>query len=1037
MNYKSILKQNRFSLLLIAFAFPVSTITPFVRANTSEVSITQQKKSISGVVFDGGMNEPLIGANVIVKGSTNGTVTDIDGKFSLEANPNDILVISSIGFKTVEIKASEVAKGKVTLQEDSQALDEVVVVGYGVQKKANLSGSVAQVNSEELTNRPISNVSSGLQGLMPGVTVTAGQGRPGEDGSNIRIRGVGTLNNASPYILIDGVESGSMNDLDPNDIESISVLKDASSAAIYGSKASNGVILITTKRGKVGAPRISYNGYVGIQNATATIDRVSSADYARLYNRIDDDNNQPHRYSDEDIRLFEDGSDPYGHPNTNWNDAAFKTGVLHKHNVSINGGTDNAKYMASVGYLGQTGILPNSERSQFNGRMNLDINISKQWHVRMNLAYIKNDYKDPNSNYGGGSSDQIIRQLNILSPMIPIKNEDGTYGSTNDGNPIAWLDSGSTVDKYNQNFTGMLAVDYKIFDFLTATVSGAYVNDDQHYKAFVKKIKEDPVQAARPNSLSESFRNWDRYNFDALLNFDKQFGNHSVKVMLGYHAEAYDVRYNSMYRENFPNNELTDMNAGAAATQTNSGFTRELNMLSYFGRLNYDYKGKYLFEANFRSDASSRFAPGNRWGYFPSFSGAWRISEESFMEEVRNSWLSNMKIRASWGQLGNQDALGDGSPTGGDFYPWMNTYNLGANYPFGGSLVTGYYQGSYKMASLSWEKATTWGVGVDFTLFNKFTGSVDYYNRKTTDIIMDVAVPKEFALGAYKDNVGAMKNSGVEIQLAYNDKWNDWTFGASGNFSYNKNVIENLGGVNRMADGSFMREVGSPINSWFVYRTDGFFQSDEEASAWQEKYSKMDGYPFGQDFKGGDLRYVDANGDGKISADDRELYRTKDPKFTFGFNLNVGYKNIDLSMNFTGAAGVGYAFTKEAFGEFSGSAGHPSTAWLDSWTPENKNASMPRIAESRKSPSEASNVLSDFWIIDTSYLRMKTIQLGYTFPKTWLEKWGVQNVRIYYSAENLLTFDNMPINVDPETVSERLSSYPLNKTHSFGVNITF
>lgn len=298
---------------------------------------------------------------------------------------------------------------------------------------------------------------------MPGVTITAGQGRPGEDGSNIRIRGVGTLNNASPYILIDGVESGSMNDLDPNDIESISVLKDASSAAIYGSKASNGVILITTKRGKTGAPRISYNGYVGIQNATATIDRVSSADYARLYNRIDDDNNNPHRYSDEDIRLFENGSDPYGHPNTDWNDAAYKTGVLHKHNVSINGGTENARYMASVGYLGQTGILPNSERSQFNGRMNLDVDITKKWHVRMNLSYIKNDYKDPNSNYGGGSSDQIIRQLNILSPMIPIKNEDGTYGSTNDGNPIAWLDSKSTVDKYNQNFTGMLSVDYKFW----------------------------------------------------------------------------------------------------------------------------------------------------------------------------------------------------------------------------------------------------------------------------------------------------------------------------------------------------------------------------------------------------------------------------------------------------------------------------------------------------------------------------------------------------------------------------------------------
>lgn len=1025
------------SMLLFLGSISTGTVTTMTASEINASAIVQQNGTCKGVVKDTA-GESVIGASVVVKGTTNGTITDFDGNFSLDnVKKGDVLLISYVGYQTQEIKWNGNSLS-VVLKEDAKTLNEVVIVGYGTQKKANLSGAVAQVNSEELTNRPIANVSSGLQGLMPGVTVTAGEGRPGEDGSTIRIRGVGTLNNASPYILIDGVESGSMNDLDPNDIESISVLKDASSAAIYGSKASNGVILITTKRGKTGAPRISYNGYVGFQNATATIDRVSSADYARMYNQIDKSNGRTPRYSEEDIRLFENGTDPYGHPNTDWNDAAYQTGVMHKHNVNINGGTENAKYMASLGYLGQTGILPNSERSQFNGRINLDVNLSKKLHARMNLAYIKNDYQDPNSNYGGGWSDQIIRQLNILSPMIPIKNEDGTYGSTNDGNPIAWLDSKQTVDKYNQNFTGMISLDYEIIDGLKATVTGAYTNNDQYYKAFVKKIAEDPAQAARPNSLSESFTNWSRYNFDALLNYDKQFGDHGLKVMLGYHAEAYDVRSNSMYREGFPNNELDDMNAGSAATQTNSGFTRELNMLSYFGRLNYDYKGKYLLEANVRADASSRFAPGNRWGYFPSFSGAWRISEESFMEGLRDNWLSSLKIRASWGQLGNQDALGDGSPTGGDYYPWLNTYNLGANYPFGGALTTGYYQGSYKISTLSWEKATTWGIGVDFTLFNKLTGSIDYYNRETSDIIMNVAVPKEFALGAYKDNVGSMKNSGVEVQLAYNDKWNDWSLGVSGNFAYNKNSIEDLGeGVKRMSDGNYMREIGSPIHSWFVYRTDGFFQSDEEAAAWQEKYSKMPGYPFGQNFKGGDLRYVDTNGDGKISAEDRELYKTSDPKFTFGLNLNVGYKNVDLSMNFTGAAGVGYAFTKEAFGEFSGSAGHPSTAWLDSWTPENKNASMPRIAEARMSPSEASNVLSDFWIIDTSYLRMKTIQLGYTFPKRWIEKCGIQNLRVYYSAENLLTFDNMPINVDPETVSERLSSYPLNKTHSFGVNITF
>lgn len=1003
-------------------------------ASLPKVGISQQQATLKGNVEDS--FGPVVGASVIVKGTTNGMTTDMNGDFSLDVKKGDIIQISYVGYITQEIKYTGQSFLKISLKEDTQALEEVVVVGYGTQQKANLSGAVASVDSKELMNRPISNVSSGIQGLMPGVTVTAGQGRPGEDGSNIRIRGVGTLNLASPYILIDGIESGSMNDIDPNDIESISVLKDASSAAIYGSKASNGVILITTKRGKTGEPRITYNGYVGISNPTTVIERMNSADYATLYNKALVENGKKPRWTDDDIRMFRDGSDPYGHPNTDWNDAAYRTGLLHKHNVNVSGGTDKVKYMASAGYLGQTGILPNSDRKQFNGRTNLDVQLSKRLTVRMNLSYIKNDYKDPNSNFAGGSSDQIIRQLNIVSPWVPVKDKEGMYGATSDGNPMAWLDSGQTVDKYNQNFTGSLAADYQIFDFLKATVTGAYVNDDQHYKAFVKTMPLDPAQAGKPNELTEAFTNWHRANFDVLLNYDQKFGDHGLKAMVGWHTEKYDVRYNYAYRQNFPNNELTDMNAGAASTQQNSGFTRELAMLSYFGRVNYDYAGKYLLEANFRADASSRFAPGNRWGYFPSFSGAWRISEEAFMEGTRD-WLNNLKIRGSWGMLGNQDALSDGSATGGDFYPWLNTYSLGANYPFDGGLTTGYYQGSYKIQDLSWEKSTTWGIGIDATIGNHVNVTLDYYDRKTTDIIMEVPVPTEFALGAYKDNVGAMRNRGIEVQIGYNNQWNDWSFGVTGNMAYNKNKIENLGGVERMIDGSMIKQVGSAINSYYIYRTDGFFQSDDEAQAWMDKYAGQEGYPFGQKFKGGDLRYVDTDQDGKITAEDRELYKTKDPKITFGLNLNAGYKGFDLSMNFTGAAAVALPFTKEAFGEFVGFASHPASVWLDAWTPENLNASMPRIAEGRTSPSEAANVMSDFWIINTNYIRMKTLQFGYTLPKNLVKSVGLSNVRFYYSGENLLTFDSMPLNVDPETVSERLSSYPLIKTHSFGVNVTF
>lgn len=1007
-----------------------------VKADNAEktvagVMVAQQNKMVSGVVTDTN-NEPIIGANIIVKGTTVGSITDLDGKFMLEVKNGDILQVSFIGYLTQEIPYTGQAMLNVNLVEDTQKLEEVVVVGYGVQKKLNMSGAVAQVDSKVLENRPVQNVSSALQGIMPGVTVTSGQGRPGQDGATIRVRGVGTLNTADPYILVDGVETGTMNSVDPNDIESISVLKDAASAAIYGSKASNGVILITTKRGKSGKPRISYNGYVGVQRATEMIDRMSSYDYARLYNQSLVNEGLNARFTDSQIQLFKDGTDP-DHPNTDWYDEAYQTGVQHSHNVSISGGTETAKYMGSVGYLHQTGILPHSERQQFNGRTNMDMKLNSRLTVRLNLAYIKNDYSDPNSSYAGGSSDQIIRQLNRIAPWIVNRYDDGTYGTISDGNPIAWLDADQTVDRKNQNFSGTLAADYKILDGLMATVTGSYVNNKQDYTAFQKYIEYNPNKKTEPNKLNKHFYGWHRASFDALLNYDKQFGKHGLKAMAGWHTEKYDYSESKVERKNFPTNDLTDINAGDAATQKNEGFTRELAMISWFGRVNYDYMGKYLVEANIRADASSRFADGNRWGYFPSFSGAWRISEEGFMEDTKG-WLNNLKIRGSWGKLGNQDALKD-------YYPWMNTYDLDAKYPLGGSLQSGYYQKSYKLSTITWEKARTWGLGLDATINNKINFTFDYYDRKTTGIIMDVPVPQEFGLDAYKDNVGEMVNKGVEIVLSYNNTWGDWSFGAAGNFAYNKNEVLNLGGVTDMVDpdnGNILRRVGERLNSYRVYKADGFFNSDEAAQAWMDKYSTQAGYPFGtRKFKAGDLIYQDTDNDGKITADDRIMAGSKDPSVTFGLDLNASYKGFDLSMKFSGAAGVHRLINQEVTGYFNGDDSHPATVWLDAWTPDNQDAKMPRIAYSTTSPSLSSNVMSDFWVQNASYLRMKNLQFGYTIPKNILKPVGIDNLCVYYSVENLFTIHNMLVNVDPEISSERASSFPLTQTHAFGVNITF
>lgn len=805
-------------------------------------------------------------------------------------------------------------------------------------------------------------------------------------------------------------------------------MKDAASAAIYGSKAANGVILITTKCGSTGKPKISYSGYVSFQNATNMIDRLSSYEYASMYNQALQAEGKAPRFTDEEIQKFKDGTDPL-YPNTDWYDLAYKTGIQHRHNLNIAGGTENVRYMGSIGYLNQTGVLPNAGREQFNARTNLDMKITKRLSAKLNLAYIKNAYDDASSAYYGGSSDQIIRQLNLIAPWIVARYDDGTWGTISDGSPIAWLDSGMKVTRDNHNFTGMASLDYKILDCLTFTATGSYVNNMQNYTYFQKFIQYNANKASDPNSLDERYYTWNRTNYDLLLNYDQTFGKHNIKGLAGWHTEKYNYKELTAYRKDFPNNDLTDINAGDAASQTNSGYTRELAMLSWFARVNYDYAGKYLFEANIRADASSRFAEGHRWGYFPSFSGAWRISEESFMEGAR-SWLSNLKIRASWGMLGNQDALSD-------YYPALNTYNIGATYPFGGALNSGYYQSSYKLSTITWEKATTWGVGLDFGfLNNKINGSLDFYNRKTTGILMQVSVPTEFALNPYTDNVGSMNNKGVELNIGYNDRWGDWTFGVAANFAYNKNEILDLGGADYLDTGYNQRNaVGQSINAYYIYKTDGFFNSQEEADAFTAKY----GNPFGAGgFKAGDLKYVDTNGDGKLNGDDRVYTNSTEPVYTFGLNLTAGWKGFDLSLMFNGAAKVARLFdSHEVYGAFSGDAGHPASIWKDAWTETNKDASMPRIFTDTNSPSSSRSAQSTFWLQNTNYLRLKNLQFGYTLLKSLLSNWGVENVRFYYSVENLFTIDNMKISIDPEATSQRLSSYPLLRTHAFGVNITF
>lgn len=992
--------------------------------NTTVSNAQDDKIEVKGRVLDVN-GSPIIGATIFEKGTTNGTVTDMDGNFVVSVGKKSVLEISYIGFITQKVHPISGKQLIVTLKEDTELLDEVVVVGYGSQSKVNLTGSVATVSTKELEARPLTSVTAGIQGMVPGVTITSGSGRPGQDGGSIRVRGQGTLNNSNPFILVDGIEVETMDDIDPNDIASISVLKDAASAAIYGSKASNGVILITTKRGESGRPVLSYNTSFGWQKATGFVERMNSYDAARCYNLALKNSGKAPRFTEEELQKFKDGSDPYRYPNTDWNDLGYQgSGFMHKHNVSVNGGTDAVKYMVSLGYLGQEGIMEHSDRHQFNMRTNVDVKLSDYFGLRTSMSYINNAYSDPTNSYVGNGSDQIIRQLNRIAPWIVYKDEEGNYGTIGDGNPIAWLDLGQTVDTKNQNTNSIVAVDFTPIKDLKLTAQGSYTSNVNERSEFIKDIQYNPSKYDGPNNLNERTIIWNRYAFDGLANYSKSFKKHNIKAMLGYHLEKYSIKISEASRKEFPSNEMTDMDAGKQSTWTNGGHTRDLAMMSYFGRVNYDYAGKYLFEANFRADASSRFSPDNRWGYFPSFSVGWRISEENFMEGTRH-WLQSMKLRGSWGQLGNQDALND-------FYPWLVTYSIGKNYPFDGVVNTGITPTNHKLSTISWEKSTTWGVGLDFSILNAIDVTFDYYNRKTSGIIMDVPVPGSFGLGAYKDNVGKMRNSGFELSVGYHKSVNDWNFKVNGNIAYNKNEILDLGGVNELRDEYYINQIGHAYKSFYVYKADGLFQSQEEADAFTEKY----GNPFGRKFKAGDIKYVDTNNDGKLTSADRVVEDAELPKFTYGLNLSASWKNVDLSMFMQGAFGVARYFNHEVYGIFSGDSSHPSTAWLDAWSPENPGGKFPYIAEDQSSPSMPSNY-STFWMCKTNYLRFKNIQLGYTFPSSWIKKLGLTKARVYYSGENLFKIDNLPVNIDPEASSGRGSHYPQTSTHSLGLSLTF
>ncbi|MCO4292699.1 SusC/RagA family TonB-linked outer membrane protein [Solitalea sp. MAHUQ-68] len=994
----------------------------------SSVNQAADKITVKGTVSD--KFGPLAGVSISVKQSSNGTSTDADGAYSIVVNKGETLIFSMIGYRTQEVTIGSQTAVNITLESEVTQLEEVVAVGYGTQKKVNLTGAIATVSAKDFENRPITNVSTAIQGKMSGVTVLQRSGQPGRDNGTIRIRGIGTLNDSSPLVLIDGLQ-GDMNTLDPNDIESVSVLKDAASAAIYGSRAANGVILITTKKGKKNSPaQLTYSAYSGWQNPTRLPQFLNSADYASLYNEALQNEGKPKKYTDEEIAKFASGVDPDKYPNTDWLGLFFtEKGYQQNHYLGLSGGSDKTTYSISLGYFDQQGLIKNSFSKRYNLKTNVESQVYDRLKVGLDLNLNRKNITEPTNPYTGDMS-QIFRQVIKLSPTIPYKYSNGQYGYGQDGNPIAWMDLDATnASNYNDAF-GNVHAELTILKGLTASgMLGARTFADMGSR-FIKDIQfydpntGNPTKYQGPNSQRDYNANSLNITSQALLNYNGSFGKHDIKGLAGFSRESYRNDWSQGERKNFPNNELTELNPGSTDGQEATGSAYEWALQSYFGRLGYTYNNRYMFEANARYDGSSRFANGNRYGLFPSFSAGWRVSEEEFLKSL--NWLSNLKLRASWGKLGNQlvtDASGNQL-----YYPTVSTISLGkdVDYNFNDAVASGGIVTKGVNPELTWETSTNTDLGVDISFFNsKLSFTADYFSRATKDILLDFPAPVTYGLSAPARNAGSMTNKGFEFELSHNNQFGQVAFNASTNFTIVNNEVTDLKGKGDIfySSNAQIARVGVPYKAFYGYEVEGIFKTQEEVAA----HATQSGVT-----KAGDLIYKDQNNDHKIDAGDRVIIGNSIPKYIYGLNLGANYKGFDVSVFMQGAAGHKGLLNNEAIGGFGDRK--PLEYQLGRWTPENPNAEFPRVLATQKQNEQ----VSSFWVRDASYLRLKNLQLGYSFPKSITEKMRINALKLYLSGQNLFTITKYPDGYDPELPEvSRGANYPQVKVYTLGLDVKF
>lgn len=1064
-----------FSTVMCASLFSVSPFT--VLAEGTEVQTVMQSRQISGQVVDGN-GDPVIGASVLVKGTSNGTITDIDGKFQLQ-NASGILVVSYIGYKTQEISLKGQKNLEIMLKEDAEVLDEVVVVGYGVQKKATLSGSVAQVKGEEvLKGKATQSMASALQGTIPGLTITRTSSRPGNEGTSITLRGGISVNDDAnnPMIIIDGIEAyeWELSQINPNDVESISVLKDAS-AAIYGTKAAGGVILVTTKRGKEGKLKVTYSGSVHANVVGERYPLTNGQEWAQMHNlavQNDYKYGADHTYgwklgypqevwealaNGERIEGMVNGGYRILDPYADQFDAVYGTTWGQSHNVMVSGGNDKVKVMTSLGYANDRSLIDvvYDGQKKYNFRTNLDYKINDIVKTEFNVSYDKRNTSSPQQGVGQGLQDMYIFPLyneygqfydtfggnNVLAKLIE-------GGRSNNTEEIVRLGGKITLDfnKYIKGLSFQTSANFRIrhhkkierqthvtlYDWAGETTSiDGYPDYSQGGGSVWSETSDENCWVK--NTLEDSF--YQTYN--ALLNYNRTFGNHNVALMAGLTGEKTSYQKYYQYRSGMTNDALNDINLGDVTTAEATGGSNEVGMVSWIGRLNYDYKGTYLLEGLFRRDGSSKFSKENRWANFYGVSGAIRFSEFDFMKKL--NVFDNLKLRVSYGETGSQGGIGN--------YDYYSTISKGTTiFGYDGTKVNTAWISSMTSRDRTWERVSTTNFGLDFAVLNnRLSGTFEYYIRKNNDMLISVTYPKFLGATAPKANAGGYRSNGWELSLNWNDRiGQDFTYNVGFSLSDARTKVTNYEGAAAITYGKNAIVEGKPINAIYVFKTDGYLQSEAEVT---EYYKTINGEGTlaptensNSQLRPGCVKKVDLNGDSAITTDDLYYYGDANPHYQFGINLGASYKGFDFSAFIQGVGQQNLIREGNLRGPFvSWWMNQNKTYLYDTWTEDNPNARFPILSFDGSVNNWNYSQYNDINVMNVWYARLKNIVIGYTLPKHWIKKIGVDNLRLYLSADNLWELTHVADGFDPEaqasTGNGKIDCYA--RTVSFGIDLTF